>query len=172
MAIAILANVKGALIFAGGVTISAALIAGSLGSQFTPQARDGYEAEEDAPAQRERLSQANRPAVARNTNSTTDQEFFGDFSGFAEDSDLIDDTSGFDPTPQEDTSVLLEPAPSFDDGGAAEPFETRSAPASKASPFRRSTRAFPPDPGERDRSTTRQRLTKPEEIAGFKKVDR
>ena len=172
MATALLANVKGALIFAGGVTVSAVLIAGSMGSQFTPQARDGYEAQEDAPEQRERLSRPNRPAVAQNTNSTTDQEFFGDFSGFAEESDLIDDTSGFDPPPQEDTSVLLEPAPSFDDGDPAEPFEARSAPATRANPFRPSTRAVAPEPGEQDRPVSRRKLADPKDVAGFKKAGR
>ena len=172
MAIAILANVKGALIFAGGVTVSAVLIAGSMGSQFTPQARDGYEAQEDAPEQRERLSKPNRTAVAQNTNSTTDQEFFGDFSGFAEESDLIDDTSGFDPTPQNDASVFREPASSSDDGGPAEPYGASSAPASRPSPFRPSTRAVRSEPGERDRPVSRQRLANPEDIAGFKKAER
>lgn len=172
MAIALLANIKGALIFAGGVTVAAVLIAGSMGSQFTPQARDGYEAQEDAPEQRERLSKPNRPAVAQNTNSTTDEEFFGDFSGFADDTDLIDDTSGFDPTPQKDTSVLLEPAPSFDDGDPAEPSGASSVPARKTSPFGSSTRAVSLETGEKDRPASRQKLANPKEIAGFKKADR
>ncbi|MEO0589023.1 MAG: hypothetical protein AAFZ11_00535 [Pseudomonadota bacterium] len=172
MAVAILANIKGALIFAGGVTISAALIAGSMGSQFTPDTRDGYKAEDDAPAQRERLSKPNRSSVADNPSSPTDQEFFGDFTGFAQDADLIDDTSGFDPSPQEDASVLLEPPPSLDDGDPVESPEARSAPAPRGSPFRAATRAVEPEPGEQDRPVSRKKLKKPEEIAGFKKVDR
>ncbi|MEM6856851.1 MAG: hypothetical protein AAF559_03195 [Pseudomonadota bacterium] len=170
MAIALLTNVKGALIFAGGVTISAVLIAGSMGSQFTPQARDRYEAQEDAPEQRERLSKPDRRAVARDANNTTDQEFFGDFSGFADDTELIDDTSGFDPTPQKDTSVVLEPAPSLGNNEPAESFETRSAPTPSASPFGNSTRAFGAEPGEQDRPVSRKNIKKPEELKGFKKA--
>ena len=168
MTVALLANVRSALIFAGGVTISAALIAGSMGSQFTPDQRDGYEVQDEAPPPRERLSKPRTSTVARNTPSRTEQEFFGDFTGFAEDTDLIDDTSGFDPSPQQDASVLLEPAPSFDDGDLDEASDTTTTPSYRPSPVPRSAPAPIRDPGDTANPAARKKLAQPGQIKGFK----
>ena len=175
MTVALLANVRSALIFAGGVTISAALIAGSMGSQFTPDQRDGYEAQDEAQdgasPPRERLSKPKTSTVARNTPSRTEQEFFGDFTGFAEDTDLIDDTSGFDPSPQQDASVLLEPAPSFDDGDPDEASDTTTTPSYRPSTVRRSARAPMLDPGDTANPAARKKLLQPGQIKGFKPAE-
>ena len=171
MAVALLANVRSALIFAGGVTITAALLAASMGSQFTPDSREDYEAEEEAPSERERVSAKTGPSVARAAPSQTEQEFFGDFTGFAEDADLIDDTSGFDPSPQENASVLLEPPPSLDDGDPEEASEPVSAPTQRTRTVRRSARTPDRDPGSSQSAAPRKKLYKIEDIRGFKKAE-
>ena len=98
MAIGVIANSKSALAFAGGVLVSAALIAMSMGSQFTPKAQEDEYAEEEVESSEE--TQESAPTVARNPKPVV----FGDFG---DDTDLIDDTGGFDPTPSAESMVII-----------------------------------------------------------------
>ncbi|MEO1047025.1 MAG: hypothetical protein AAFR32_02915 [Pseudomonadota bacterium] len=109
MAIGVIANSKSALAFAGGVLVSAALIAMSMGSQFTPKPQDEDYAEEEVESSEEATERA--PSRAREAKPVV----FGDFG---DDTDLIDDTGGFDPTPSEEPMVIV-PTDVDDDGNWA-----------------------------------------------------
>ncbi|MEM9086439.1 MAG: hypothetical protein AAGB23_10995 [Pseudomonadota bacterium] len=129
MAIGVIANSKSALAFAGGVLVSAALIAMSMGSQFTPKPQDEDYAEEEVDSSEEATERApSRPREAKPV-------VFGDFG---DDTDLIDNTGGFDPTPSEEPMVIV-PTDVDDDGNWASddsavvsPPPTRATAASRA----------------------------------------
>ncbi|MEM6827331.1 MAG: hypothetical protein AAF553_05245 [Pseudomonadota bacterium] len=118
MAIGVIANSKSALAFAGGVLVSAALIAMSMGSQFTPKAQEDEYAEEEVESSEEEPKR--RPTRFQEPAPVS-------FEDFAADTDLVDDTSGFDPTPPAESSVIISDDSDDDDYGfATTPFKPTS----------------------------------------------
>ncbi|MEM9312835.1 MAG: hypothetical protein AAGA34_15440 [Pseudomonadota bacterium] len=116
MADGVLANSKNALIFAGGVIACAVLLATTIGSQFTPKDQGEAVEEQDVPRTRTATaSPSRRRPRSTSASAPSETEFFGDFEGFADDKALIDDTAGFDPSPSDDSSVILEESPSFEE---------------------------------------------------------
>ncbi|MDY7097293.1 MAG: hypothetical protein SXU28_04060 [Pseudomonadota bacterium] len=105
MANGFLGGSKGALIFAGGVIACSALVAMSMGSQFTPKSESGYTADRGvAPPPVTKTGDSAAPAPQQQQQEAV----FGEFAGFADDAELIDDTSGFDPSPGQETAIILD----------------------------------------------------------------
>ena len=108
MAIGLLANSKSALIFAGGVIGFAVIAATSLGGQFTPGDQSGEPPRAAVPVPAaERVSNP-APSPDSDYADQDDQSVFGDFDGLNDETDLIDDTMGFDTNPGEITSTIID----------------------------------------------------------------
>ncbi|MDJ0979465.1 MAG: hypothetical protein QNI87_13140 [Erythrobacter sp.] len=101
MSVPVIATSKSALIFAGGVLVCAAIAAASLGSHFTPEPENDY-AENRNVADEQTQTE---PGAPGNDTAALPLE------GFADDSELIDSTNGFDPTPNLDQSVIIDEQP-------------------------------------------------------------
>lgn len=124
MAIGLLANSRNALIFAGGVIACAALVAISLGSEFTARTNGSDESEQIArsPEQSPAIADAGAPGGAAEPSDAYDSgaqepgSVFGEFDSFADDgfsseADLIDTTEGFDPEPSENLTITTDVEP-------------------------------------------------------------
>jgi len=92
MANGLFGSSKSTLIFAGGVVACAAIVAASMGSQFVPKPTDINADEREAAA-------AEKAQSKKKKTSKSGQSAFGDFAGFADDSELMDNASGFDTEP-------------------------------------------------------------------------
>lgn len=101
MVIGLIANSKNALIFAGSVIVCAALAAGSLGENFTPDAKE----EQIAPTDPSAPSPSPSPSQQTVRTAKADDSVFGDYEGGIDEADLIDDTRGFDTAPTEASAV-------------------------------------------------------------------
>lgn len=173
MANGILASSRGALIFAGGVIACALIAAVSLGSNFTPKPAD--EAVETSGAG----SQANSEIDDSETQSSeapqvsqASENVFGDFEGFADDGELIDDTAGFDPTPDDSAIVLAEPDRSGfadndfgDDNGGFADAGTGTSSSSQASRSSNGARTSSRSSRPRPPSQTRRTAARPKGIS-------
>ena len=97
------ASSKNALFFAGGIIACAAIAALTLGSQFTPKAESDYlETRAVTSEGPDGEKSANQIALAQPAEPAMD-----DLSGFADDSELMDDTNGFDTTPDGEGATIL-----------------------------------------------------------------
>jgi hypothetical protein len=127
------ANTKGALIFAGAVIAFAALIGGSMGSQFVPgSAGDDLDvqaaAEEGTPAE-----SAEPESEAEPSGFAEEDSVFGEFQGFASDEELIDDTAGFNAGPVDDEPfTVIETVDEGSDSAAAETRPSKDRPRQTA----------------------------------------
>ena len=126
----LLTNSKNTLILAGGVLVCAAIAAATLGSQFIPNSELDYRETRE-------VVQENEGATNAAATQSTPQLADDSLNGFADDSDLIDDTSGIDTTPASKGEVIVTAANpgNEDNNGFA---EVASAPAP-----RRGVRAKP-----------------------------
>ena len=106
MANGILGSSKGALIFAGSVIACSVLIAGSMGSQFTPKSQEDY-AQNRAVAAPSDTNAKGQNTPVNPVAQPSDNSVFGSFEGFADDTQLIDNTNGFDPTPPSDADIII-----------------------------------------------------------------
>jgi multidrug efflux pump subunit AcrB len=114
MANGILGNSKNTLILAGGVLVCAAIAAATLGSQFIPNSELDYRETREV-AQEPGASEGSTNAAAA---QTTTQLADGSLNGFADDSELIDDTSGIDTTPATAGEVIVPSGNSGNNGFA------------------------------------------------------
>ena len=140
----------------GGVIACAAIAAVSLGSQFTPKS-DGDYLDSRGVAQDHSSVEGGEPAAGSQTTAPLAQ---ADLNGFAEDAELIDDTSGFDPSPSSMGDVIVSSDNSSNNGFAEatvkeQPRAPRRAKPSvfkeynpKAGRVQKSPKAdlYPPDP--------------------------
>jgi len=102
-----------ALIFAGGVIVSAALIASALGSGYTPQVDDGAVEDADSSALANATDANNSSASLSGVDSDSDAD-----DGWVTDDDLVVDTKGFDPSPiRSDSSPAQSREPDDDPAG-------------------------------------------------------
>jgi len=106
MANNILGSSKGALIFAGSVIACSVLIAGSMGSQFTPKSQEDYAQNRAVAASSDEKAKGQNTPVNR-VAQPSDNSVFGSFEGFADDAQLIDNTNGFDPTPPSHADIII-----------------------------------------------------------------
>ncbi|MEO1729258.1 MAG: hypothetical protein AAFR64_00805 [Pseudomonadota bacterium] len=118
MANGLFGSSKSTLIFAGGVVACAAIVATSMGSQFVPKPEDINAQEREAAAAQK--AQSKKKKIASNAGQSA-------FGNFADDSELMDDASGFDTEPDfsdlgySDNSIAESSSSSSDsnDGGFA-----------------------------------------------------
>jgi len=127
MATSGLASSKNALIFAGSVIVCAALMAGSLGKKFTPDP----ETEEVAQSEVRSEEPPSEAPEADESGYESDDAVFEDYGGEFSDSDLIDDTSGFDTTP---TEAFEEPDEYYESEEVSRPQSTIPASRSRRAP--------------------------------------
>ena len=161
MAKGIFASSKSALILAVGVIACSVLAVAGLSSRFTPDQENDYLNERSV---YDEASAGTPNGVSK--SQVKNQAINTRMDGFADDADLIDDTSGFDPAPASNPQPLVS-SPSNDDGG----FGPRaSAPSSRSStpsqgPSRSVFQDYQPSP-KRTKKTRQDDLYPPDPPPG------
>lgn len=130
MASGVLANSRNALFFAGGVIAFAAVAALALGDRFTPQgdgATSGEYQSDQLAGPISNGSDAEEQDASFSDQDADADSVFGDYEGFSDDDELIDDTKGADTSPTDDETATTEVTYSSDQTTGTSAQESGSA---------------------------------------------